>query len=267
MPRLKKERAAEIYDACVRAERMRTVLDCIADCGSVEVGKLASSLGVSGATIRRDLDALHEQGLLTRTHGGAIATGALLELPTRKHPRQCPPDVQRIGRKASQLVADGAVVGVTGGAIGREVARALVNRVGITIVTNALSIATGLVLRRDLSLVVVGGMPLRPSYELVGPAAETMLAHYYLDLAFVEVDGITVREGCTVNDEMEASTRAAIIQRSRRSVIVTESSNVGHVAFAEVCGIASITDVVTDDDVTPSKIAELTSAGVQVMTA
>src|SRR4051812_17872043 len=109
----------------MRAERMSAVLDYIVEHGSVDAAQLADELGVSGATIRRDLHALHERGLLFRPHGGAIANSVGLELPIRYKAARRQPEKRRIGLMAAKLVDDGAVVGMTGGTTGTEVARAL----------------------------------------------------------------------------------------------------------------------------------------------
>ena len=110
---------------------------------------------------------------------------------------------------------DGDVVGMTGGTTATEVARALADRRGLTIVTNALNIAAELVSRPNIRLVVVGGNARHASYELVGPAAEAMIAQYHLDIAFIGTDGFTVTEGCTTHDEMEAHTDLASSARRR----------------------------------------------------
>jgi DeoR family transcriptional regulator, aga operon transcriptional repressor len=251
----------------MRAERMSAVLDYIAEHGSVDVAQLADELGVCGATIRRDLHALHEQGLLVRTHGGAIANSVGLELPIRYKAARRQPEKRQIGMMAAKLVEDGAVVGMTGGTTGTEVARALADRVGITVVTNALNIAAELVLRPNIRLVVIGGNARHASYELVGPAAETMLAQYHLDLAFVGTDGLTVAEGCTTHDEMEAHTDAAFIRQARRSVVIADSSKIGRVTFARICGIDAVSDLVTDGEIGETALADLESAGVKVITA
>ena len=91
----------------MRAERLNGVLDHIAEHGSVDVLQLAARFGVSGATIRRDLRVLHEQGLLVRTHGGAMANDLGLELPLRHKASRHHPEKHRIGVTAAELVAFG----------------------------------------------------------------------------------------------------------------------------------------------------------------
>jgi DeoR family transcriptional regulator of aga operon len=228
--------------------------------GAVDVNDLAGLLGVSGATVRRDLQTLSAGKLLVRTHGGAVAkpidgvtgNGRL-------------PEKRRIGAAAAKLVDRGAVVGLTGGTTALEVARALADRTDVTFVTNAINIASELVGRPGLRLVVIGGI-VRQSYELVGPAAEAMLANYHLDIAFIGVDGLTLHEGCTTHDEMEAQTDLAFLRRARRSVVVADSSKIGKVTFARISPVSGVDDIVTDRAATSDQVDGLRSAGVQVTT-
>ena len=113
--------------------------------------------------MRRDLELLEERHLLTRTHGGAAAAGLLLDLPLRYGAGSHRAVKQRIAAAAVERVTgEVTVVGFTGGTTTTEVARALADRPGLTIVTNALNIASELALRRNLKLFVTGGIA-RPS--------------------------------------------------------------------------------------------------------
>ena len=132
---------------------------------------LAGDLGVSEATVRRDLQVLGEQRLLERSHGGAVAHGTAHELPVRYRTGRSD-EKQRIARAAAELVADGQSVGLTGGTTTTEVARVLAPRSDLTVVTNALNIAAELAVRPNLKLIVTGGVARSASYELVGPLAD-----------------------------------------------------------------------------------------------
>jgi DeoR family transcriptional regulator, aga operon transcriptional repressor len=251
----------------LKADRMAAILEHIAESGSVDVTRISADLSVSAATLRRDLKALQEQGLLARTHGGAVATGVGFELPLRHRAGRRQPQKRSIGRLAASLVPEGAVVGMTGGTTATEVARALKNDHGITVVTNALNIAADLVLRPSMRIVVIGGAARHASYELVGPAAESMIEHYHLDLSFIGVDGLTVAEGCSTYDELEAHTDHAFISRARRTVVIADSSKLGKRTFARICRTDEIGDLVTDADADPAFLAGLREAGVNVLVA
>ena len=188
-----------------QADRLTAILEEISSDGTVEVADLAGRLDVSAATIRRDLERLEEQRLLTRTHGGAVSHGVLYELPLRYKSARHQEEKRRIARAVAARVSDGMAVGLTGGTTCTEVARELVDREHLTVVTNALNIASELAIRPNLKLVVTGGVARPESYELVGPAAEQALAGLNLDLACIGVDGIDAVSGCTTHHEVEAA--------------------------------------------------------------
>jgi DeoR family transcriptional regulator, aga operon transcriptional repressor len=250
-----------------QTERLSSILEHIADGGSVGVSDLCRDLGVSAATIRRDLELLEEQRLLTRTHGGAVAQGVTYELPLRYKGARHQDQKRRIASIAAERVADGMAIGLTGGTTTTEVARAVVDRHRLTVVTNALNIASELAVRPNLKLVVTGGVARSESYELVGPLAEQSLASLNLDVVFVGVDGIDGHAGLTTHHEIEAHTNLALVDRAYLVVVVADSSKIGRVAFARICGLERVDLFITDSDADPASLASLIDAGVEVATA
>src|SRR5665647_2376687 len=124
-------------------ERMGLILEELAADGSVGVAQIAAKLGVSTASIRRDLQLLEKQRLLSRTHGGAVANSTAYELPLRYRGGRHREEKRRIAAAAARVSDDVASVGLTGGTTTTEVARRLADRQGLTVVTNALNIAAG----------------------------------------------------------------------------------------------------------------------------
>ena len=112
--------------------------------------------------------------------------------------------------------------------------------------TNALNIASELAIRPDLKLIVTGGVARSQSYELSGPIAEAALNGLNLNVAFIGVDGIEARAGCTTHQEIEAHTNAVMIEQARRVVVVADSSKIGKVAFARICELAQVGELITD---------------------
>ncbi|MGA5821958.1 DeoR/GlpR family DNA-binding transcription regulator [Kitasatospora sp. NPDC094028] len=250
----------------LKADRTARILSHIAEAGSADVHELAALLQVSPATVRRDLQELHDQGLLHRTRGGAVTGAVNLELPLRHKHGTRQAEKRRIALAADRLVPDGAVVGLTGGTTTSELARVLAERGGITIVTNAVNIAADLIVRPEVRLMVVGGIARTTSYELVGPAAERMLAEYHLDLAFIGVDGLT-QEGCTTHDEMEAQTDRAFLRSSARSVVLADSTKVGRITFARICPLSDVHELVTDDELSAAQEEAICANGLHVRRA
>jgi DeoR family transcriptional regulator, aga operon transcriptional repressor len=249
-----------------QAERLSAILEELSADGTVGVTELVATLCVSAATVRRDLELLEQQKLLARTHGGAVAQGVLYELPLRYKSARHQDEKRRIASAAARLVADGGAIGLTGGTTTTEVARAVIERERLTVVTNALNIASELAIRPNLKLVVTGGYARPESYELVGPLAERSLAGLNLDVVFLGTDGISAGAGLTTHHEVEAHTDLALIERARRVVVVADSSKIGRVAFAQICGVDRVHELITDVDADPSGVAGLRDAGVEVST-
>jgi DeoR family transcriptional regulator, aga operon transcriptional repressor len=263
-----------------RDARWDALLELVGRNGRVDVEDAAAVLDVSAATIRRDLDQLAEQQLLTRTRGGAVAHGVSYELALRHRVGRHAPQKQAIGRAASELVAVGEVVGLTGGTTVTEVARALAVRADIagdagtgmggrpalTVVTNALNIAHELVIRPQIKLVVTGGVARPQSYELTGPLADGVMSGITLDIAVLGVNAIDVERGAYVHHEGEASINRLLAERAQRVVVAADSSKIGKRAFARVCDLGPIDVLVTDSAILPEAAARFAEAGIEVIT-
>lgn len=262
-----------------RDARWSALLELLAQHGRLDVEDAAAALDVSGATIRRDLDQLAEQQMLTRTRGGAVAHGVSYELPLRYKTARHPSEKQRISRAVADLVSVGEVVGLTGGTTTTEVARALAVRADIagdatagmgrppalTVVTNALNIAAELVIRPQIKIVVTGGVARPQSYELIGPLASGVLEEIALDIAVLGVNAIDVERGAYVHHEGEAMINQLLAERAQRVVVAADSSKVGKRAFARVCGLSQVDVLVTDTGISSEAAARFTEAGVNVI--
>jgi DeoR family transcriptional regulator, aga operon transcriptional repressor len=258
-------------------ERWNSLLEIVARAGSLEVEQAARELGVSTATIRRDLDRLAQQQMLTRTRGGAMANSVSYDLPLRYKSARHATEKERIARAAAALVAPGAVVGLNGGTTTTEVARALATRAAmsangtdtpaLTVVTNALNIANELIVRRHVKIVVTGGVARPQSYELIGPLATRLLAELTLDQVCLGVDAISVAHGASAYHEGEASINQLMVSRAREVIVVADSSKLGRHAFARICPIADVAVLVTDSTADERTTAPFIDAGIRVVRA
>jgi DeoR family transcriptional regulator of aga operon len=262
--------------AVTQQSRLNLVLELVGERGSVSIADVSETLGVSTATVRRDLNALADQGLVTRTHGGASALGSAYELPLQyKIARQAEAKLA-IARAVADLIQPGESVGMNGGTTTSEVARMLgrserlrVNDdvTGVTIVTNALNIAYEMSVREHVKIVVTGGVPRRKSYELVGPLVGAAVRGFSLDTAVLGVDGLSAAFGATTIHEGEADASREIAGVARRVIIAADSTKIGRSTFARICPLDQIDILVTDLDVAPAIAAELADAGVRVVVA
>jgi DeoR family transcriptional regulator of aga operon len=275
-----------------RYERWNRLLELVAERGHLEVADAARTLDVSEATIRRDLDQLAQQRMLTRTRGGATGSTQLAhELPLLYKTARHAHEKQRIGRAAAALVRPGATVVLNGGTTTIEVARALASRSlagrshparaqpadmngpadkagpAVTVVTNALSIANELVIRPQVKLVVTGGVARSESTELIGPLATYLLNDLTFDWAILGVDGVDAVAGASAHHEGEASINRLMAQRAQRVAIVADSSKIGRPAFARVCGVSEIDVLVTDAAPETPAVLSLAERGVRIIAA
>ncbi|MGQ0841729.1 DeoR/GlpR family DNA-binding transcription regulator [Actinokineospora sp.] len=257
-----------------RYERLSALLGILGQRGKVDVDHLAGELDVSAATIRRDLDHLAEQQLLTRTRGGAVVTNVAYDLPLRYKTARHATEKERIGKAAAALVTRGAVVGLNGGTTTTEIARALAIRPdfsqaegpALTVVTNALNIANELAVRPHVKLVVTGGVARPQSFELSGPLATRILDEITLDIAFLGVDAVDPEHGAHAHHEGEAGINRLMADRARKVVVAADSSKLGQHAFARICPVSGMHLLITDAAATAASVAAFEAEGVEVRT-
>ncbi|SDZ26914.1 DeoR family transcriptional regulator, aga operon transcriptional repressor [Amycolatopsis xylanica] len=253
-----------------RHERLSTLLDLLGQREKIEVEDIAAELDVSAATIRRDLDHLAEQQLLTRTRGGAVANDLAYDLPLRYKTARHVPEKQRISAAAAALVTPGMVVGLNGGTTTAGVARALSLRSdlsALTVVTNALNIAHELAVRPHVKIVVTGGVARPQSFELSGPLATKVLGELTISLLFLGVDAFDPEAGAFAHHEGEASINQLMVERAERVVAVADGSKLGRRAFARICLPQRVHTLVTDTDADPETLAAFEAAGIEVLVA
>lgn len=250
-----------------RHERLARLVEFVSDQGAVHVDEIVDSLGVSAATARRDLDALADQQLLTRTRGGAKANTISGEIPLRYRTATRSREKTAIARFAASLVRPGESVCFNGGTTTTAAAYELgvlaaadprFRRSGLTVVTNAVNIANDLVVRPQVRVVVTGGVALTRSYELIGPLSERILPDITIDTLFLGVNAVDVaRAGLYTHHEGEAAINGAFVRAARRTVVLADSSKVGVTAFARICALDDVDMIITDPGVDSALLATL----------
>lgn len=260
----------------LRHERLGAVLELIARRRTLRVEDVVEHFGVSAATVRRDLDDLAAQQLITRTRGGAVAHTVAYDLPLRYKTARQSGEKHRIAAAAAELAEAGSVVGLNGGTTNTEVARSLATRAdlvdgtspaltSLTVVTNALNIANELTVRPHLKVVVVGGV-LRPqSFELIGPFARHVLDGMTIDVTYLGVDAISPEHGAATANEGEAQINNTMVERSRKVVVVADSSKLGQRAFCTICPADRADVLITDAAADPEVVARFEDLGVEVI--
>lgn len=249
-----------------RTDRMREVLSLLREHGEVAAQVLCTELGVSAATLRRDLSELEEQGLLVRTHGGARAVDPSdSEIPVRLRDHRMVAIKRRIAQHAAALVPPGQqAVALTGGITTGEVARALRGRPQITVVTNSLTIAADCAVDAHMKVIMTGGVVRSKSLEAVGPMSEHAFQVITVGTAVLGADGMSADIGATTFDEGEARTAIAMASNAQRVVVAVDGSKIGKVTLAKMVPLDRIDHLVTDSSADHAELERITAAGVQV---
>ncbi len=246
------------------------VLDLLEQDGRLTVGDLVERFGVSSVTVRTDLDALANAGALVRSHGGAVRRlDPVQDYPISFKDTIHHPEKVRIGRAAAQLIRPGQTAILDSGTTSLQVARhlRLQGLKGVTVVTNALNIASELAEASDLSLIMIGGVLRQLSNSFVGPQAERMLSQLHADHCFLGVDGLDPEFGPTTPDLLEAQLNGLMIAVSTEVTIVADSSKIGKRSLSAIGSISSIHRLITDDRIPPEMVEALRGKGLDVIAA
>ena len=248
-----------------RKSRLNQIVSAVIDAGTLDVPTLAERFDVSEATIRRDLDLLEDQQLISRTRGGATTNAAFNDLPLNYKTAQDLTEKRRIAERALDYLGDARVIGMTGGTTLTEFARGLVQHQSLTIVTNALNIATSLLANPGLRVLVAGGEARSSSLETIGPVAEAFLADYNVDVAFLGVDGVDPVAGCTNYDPVGARVNGVLQQRARMTVVLADATKISRVALAQVCSLSEIDVLITDRRAPQEVLDQIRALGCEVV--
>ena len=246
-------------------ERRRAILDTINHDGRVLVKDLAQRFGTSQVTIRKDLEVLHGQGSIYRTHGGAlpVRTGALLDPSLREKEKQHRKEKQRIGSVAAQLVKEGQSVLLDSGTTTTMIARELREFRNLTVITNAVNIAAELA-GTAVQVILTGGILRENSFSLVGPLAEDSLRRLNADILFLGVDGFDIQAGLTTPNLLEARVNRVMVEIARKTVVVCDSSKFGRRSLSSIAPTSAVHQTITDSRISKTELRALEEAGIEV---
>jgi DeoR family transcriptional regulator of aga operon len=255
-------------------KRAKDILRLLFSHGKASVEELTEGLGTSPASIRRDLIRLEERGLVHRTLGGAMLAGndgAVYE-PFRfdasfqVREDRFPLEKQRIARAAAALVQENETVGFTAGTTTTLVARQLLHRKNLHILTNAVNIAMELSGNAALQTTLTGGsLRWANAFSLVGPGAIEALGVVVMDRLFLGATGVSAERGATVIQPDEAAVFRTMVRQARQVVIVADSSKMGLVSPAVVCTPNKIDLLITDNGISEEAKSAFAATGLKVL--
>lgn len=245
-------------------ERRRHILQAMRSRGRVDAAELASTLGVTGETVRKDLIRLERNGLLRRVHGGAVPVESLSCEPAVAVRTGFRAEKERIARAAlAHLPAHGSVL-IDAGSTTALLAETFPGHPELTVYTNALPIALALVSRPRLTVVTLGGRLRGPTLAQVDDWAIRGLADINVDVAFLGTNGISLVRGLTTPDPAEAAVKRHMISSAKRRILLADHSKVGLIRGNRHGDLSDIELFITDTGLPDARRRELEGAGIEV---
>jgi DeoR/GlpR family transcriptional regulator of sugar metabolism len=246
-------------------DRRHRILERVAEQQTIHLAKLATELGVSEMTIRRDITKLERDGFLRRTYGGATAhITRSMELLFNSRALQNAGAKRVIGMAAAQSLQAARTVFVGIGSTTEQFAMFLPPREELTVITGSIPVASLLGTRKG-RVVVLGGSVLTDELACVGPVASATVRRYRAELAVLGAAGLSARDGITELDDEAAEIHRLMIEQSASVTILADGSKLGQAAMAAVAPANRIDVLITDSSAPPSELIELEAVGVRVV--
>lgn len=246
-------------------EREKLIIDSLAG-GIRTIAELSAKLGVSEATVRRDLQSLEDQRLVRRVHGGAepVRRGGAGELLFNEKASLNASEKELIAEKALDYIQDNDAIFLDGGSTVLALARKLHKRKNLTVVTNSLMAASEL-METSHRLILLGGEFRARSRTLVGPLTARVLESLAIHTAFLGTMGFTVESGISTSDPNEAYTKELVMKRAEQVILLADSSKLGSPSLAASGSVEDIDIVVTDENVSAELTARLAKKHIEVI--
>ncbi|HBT48462.1 MAG: Transcriptional regulator of sugar metabolism [Caldanaerobacter subterraneus] len=225
---------------------------------AVKVSELCEIFKVSDETIRRDLEELERQGLIERNYGGAVLKENIVVPPLVKRFKEHIEEKQRIAAKAVTEIKEGNVIFLDAGSTTYHIAKAIKSLKGITVITNALNVATELSTNPDINLFITGGKLKHDNQSMVGFETVNCIGKYNIDILFLGTGGISVEKGLTTSDIFEAEAKKAMIRSASRVIVVADSSKFGKVAMVSFATFNDIEKIITAGEENREIVEQLT---------
>lgn len=250
-------------------ERHQAILDTIAENGRISVSEIQRKFCVSLDSARRDLRILESKGLVKRTHGGAIAPMQVGCTPPRYRDMKNMEVLDNyavIAKKGAEFVKENDIVYLTSGSVGFILLRYLPRDIHYTLVVNSVALADELKYWDNVTVYVAGGkMRMHGTGSLVDSFASSFVKNMHFDLCLMTGGGCDSGFGFSNGTEETATFQRAVIENSRRRVLLMPSQKIGHRAFIKVCDTKEFDALVTDWDAVEDELAKIEEQGMEVI--
>ncbi|HEV3103831.1 MAG TPA: DeoR/GlpR family DNA-binding transcription regulator [Candidatus Dormibacteraeota bacterium] len=249
-------------------ERRRLIAERVRSRGVISVAEMAEVLGTTEITLRRDLRAMAKDGLLVRTHGGAMQPAGFGHEPSySEKARQAAVEKGAIARLALEMIRPGDSIVLGPGTTTLALARLLVQCPELTVVTNSLLVAQALMDAPRVEVILTGGTLRRSIHALVGPATEESVRALRASQAFISGNGFTAGRGLSTPSPVVAATDRALAGASQHVVVLADYTKIGQETMCLTVPAARVHTLITDSRAAPEELDAIRGAGVEVRVA
>lgn len=249
-------------------QRRMKILELIQEEGSARVSNLSRIFKVSEPTVRQDLEKLEEEGYINREHGGAFLRSVPQQVKNLSlHHMENMDKKIRIGKKAAELVHDDESIILDAGSTTTEIARNLLSKKNLKIITDALNIALLLGTESSFEIMVTGGEFKAPTLSLTGERAAQFFSQLHVAKCFLAVGGISLEAGLMYPGLSDLYPKKAMIDAASEVYLVADSTKIGKTAFASLGPIDLVNYLITDDGISDSDKKRIEEKGVKVIIA
>lgn len=233
--------------AMLANQRRDKILELLREDGSSKVIKLAKLFKVSEVTIRQDLEKLEALDLIIREHGGAFLKNVEHYVSSFSLINQENMDKKElIGAKAAELIENGDAIILDSGSTTTEIAKKLINKKNLTVITNALNIAIMLGSATGIEVIMSGGEFKPPTLSLTGQKAAVFFSDIHVDKLFLATAGISLKAGLTYPSISDIVVKQAMINSAEVVYLVADSTKIGKHSFASLGALSLIDYIITD---------------------
>lgn len=245
-------------------ERRNLIMEKLQSEKRVVVSELSRLFSVSEETIRRDLEKLENDGLVTKSYGGAIINeNNNIDLPFNIRKNRNVAGKQRIAELLAERIKDGDHVMLDASSTAVFIAKAIKSKKHLTVITNSIEILLELADVEDWHILSTGGIVKEGSLALVGPHTDKMIASFHVDKAIISCKGLDAVKGFTDSNEMHAETKKTMLASAEEKILAIDSSKFDRISFTRIGDLKDLTMVVTDKNPGEQWLQVLRGAGVE----
>ena len=249
-------------------QRREKIHELLREDGSAKVINLSKIFKVSEVTIRHDLEKLEKDGFVTREHGGAFLKEVESLVRSFALINQSNMDKKAvIGKHAAGLIEEGDTIILDSGSTTTEVAKNLVGRKNLTVITNALNIALILGAEPDIEMIMTGGEFKPPTLSLTGQKAADFFQDVHVDKLFLATAGISLRSGLTYPSLSDIVVKKAMIDVAETVYLVADSTKIGKGALASLGALSLIDFIITDSGIGKDHLQLFRDHDIKIITA